>query len=103
MGRRAPRLRRVSGDAAGDIANWVPFDIGDWGDLEAAIAIAIALLLIVFVVIPLFVFGIELILVGVAVAASIIGRLLLGRPWIVAAERGDKGETVLWEVSGWRR
>jgi hypothetical protein len=108
IGRGAPRFRKVRSEAAGDIGgqvpNWVPVDIGSWGDLEATIAVVIALVLLVFVIIPLLLFGVELIIVGVAVAASIIGRLLLGRPWIVQAQSiGRTREVRTWRVSGWRR
>jgi hypothetical protein len=39
------------------------------------------------VVIPLLLFGIELLIVGLLIAAGILSRGLLGRPWVV---RGPK-------------
>lgn len=36
---------------------------------------------IAIVVVPLLLFGIELIVLGLVVAAGIVGRTLLGRPW----------------------
>jgi hypothetical protein len=104
LARPAPRVRRVWKRDAGDVGwDWVPFDLGDWADLEAVILIAIALVLVVFVIVPLLLFGVELIVVGGALAASIIGRLLFGRPWIVRAESlGGTREVLSWRVSGWR-
>jgi len=56
------------------------------------------------VVIPLLLFGIELILLGLLIAAGIVGRTLLGRPWIVrAAPLGSRVEELSWRVVGWRR
>jgi hypothetical protein len=106
LSRRLPRLRRVSGDAAGEVASqpggWLPFDIGDVGDLEAWLVAIAALVLIIFVLVPVLLFGFELIIVGVLLATGIIGRLFLGRPWIIEAN-SSSGETLTWEVAGWRQ
>jgi hypothetical protein len=56
------------------------------------------------VVIPLLLFGIELIVLGLVIAAAIVGRALLGRPWIVQARRvGGATPALTWNVTGWRR
>lgn len=56
------------------------------------------------VVIPLLLFGIELILLGLLVATGIVGRTLLGRPWIVhATPLASEAEGLTWRVVGWRR
>jgi hypothetical protein len=108
LGRAAPRFRRMGKKAGGDVGReasaWVPFDLGSWGDVEAVLAVVVVLLLIVFVIIPLLLFGADLVIVGGALAASITGRLLLGRPWTVQAECVDgHHELMSWSVSGWRR
>ena len=60
--------------------------------------------MIALVVIPLLLFGIELILLGLLVAAGIVGRTLLGRPWVVqAVPSSDAADTLAWRVTGWRR
>jgi len=59
--------------------------------------------LIVFVVVPLLLFGIELIILGLVVAAGIIGRVLLRRPWLIRARSiGPPRQEMAWKVSGWR-
>jgi hypothetical protein len=64
----------------------------------------VVLVLAVFVLVPLLLFGIELVIVGVAIAAGIVGRVVLGSPWIVLAESADApGVGFAWKVSGWRR
>jgi hypothetical protein len=107
IGRRGPRLRRISSgssDSAWELANWVPFDVGgDWADLEAMMLVIIAITLIVFVLIPLLLFGVELIILGLVVAAGVIGRVLRRRPWLVRAESaGGPHVEMAWKVSGWR-
>jgi hypothetical protein len=105
VSRRLPRLRHVSGDAAGDVAlgsgNWLPVDVGGLSDLEGWLVVVIALVVIVFVLIPLLLFGIELIIVGVVLATGMIGRLFLGHPWIIEAN-SNGGQVLTWQVSGWR-
>ena len=107
IGRRAPRLRRIGGgsdDSAWELAHWVPFDVGDLADLEAIMLAIIMITLIVFVVVPLLLFGIELIILGLVVAAGIIGRVLLRRPWLIrASSLGPPRQEMAWKVSGWRR
>lgn len=91
-------------DGGSDAGNWLPSDIGGVDSLEGMLVVVAVVVLVVFVVIPLLLFGIELIIIGIAFAASIVGRLFLGRPWIVVAESQDETRDVLaWEVSGWRR
>ncbi len=77
--------------------------MGGGDSLTAALAALVALVLVVFVLVPLLLLGIELIAVGVAIAVGIIGRLVLGRPWIVVAESVDApGVGFGWRISGWR-
>ena len=105
VSRRFPRLRRVSGEAAGEVASqggWLPIDIGDAGDLGAWLAAIAVVVLIIFVLVPVLLFGVELIIVGALLASGMIGRLFLGRPWIIEANSSG-GETLTWEVSGWRQ
>ena len=69
-----------------------------------AIAIPIALVLIVFVLLPLLGVALELIALVFLLCSGVVGRLFLGRPWIVEAiPRGGKGRSVAFPVKGWRR
>jgi hypothetical protein len=92
-------------EAKWELPNWISFpDFGSVDSLEGAIVAGVALIVIVFVLIPIFLFGVELIVVGSAIAAGLVGRFLLGRPWVVTAKQLDGPHQVLaWEVSGWRR
>jgi len=79
-------------DAGGLDSPWV---------LLASIVVGIILVLIV---IPLLLFGIELILAGLVLAAGIVARSALGRPWIVlATPSGNPSDALHWEIKGWRR
>lgn len=103
-----PRWRRVrmGKTRPGDAAEAV-FTMPDAGGLDE-IGVAVLTLLVVvvlaIVVIPLLLFGIELILLGLLVAAGVVGRTLLGRPWIVqATPLATEAEDLSWRVVGWRR
>jgi hypothetical protein len=74
--------------------------------LEDALLFVAAVIVVVLVVIPLLLFGFELILVGCVLAASLVGRLVLGRPWLIEARTvtpAGAGHVVQWKVSGWRK
>jgi hypothetical protein len=103
-----PRLRKARagqvdpGDAAEAVFT-VP-DFGGLDDLGAAVLVLLAVVVVVIVIVPLLLFGIELVLLGLLVATGIVGRTLLGRPWIIhawspTAQAGD----LSWRVVGWRR
>ncbi len=112
IGRPMPRWRKLSrrktsnGEArpldAAEVLFSVP-DLGGIDDLGAAIVILGAIVVIAIVVVPLLLFGIELILLGLLVATGILGRVILGRPWLVQASptNGD-AEALHWQVTGWR-
>jgi hypothetical protein len=75
-------------------------------DLDQALLFVAAVIVVVLVVIPLLLFGFELVLVGCILAASLLGRVLLGRPWLIEARTvtpAATGRVVQWKVSGWRR
>ncbi len=89
---------------AGDAAEAVVLTVPDLDDLGAAALVLLAVVVVAIVVIPLLLFGIELILLGLLIAAGIVGRTLLGRPWIVrATPLGPELEELSWRVVGWRR
>jgi hypothetical protein len=96
------RLGKVrAGDAAEALA--IP-DFGGLDNIGAAILIIAALVVVAIVVVPLLLFGIELIGLGLVLAAGIVGRTLLGRPWVVQAISGDDSpQELTWRVVGWRR
>jgi hypothetical protein len=102
---RSRKTRKADGgriDAAEALFS-VP-DFNGLDDLGAAVLIVLALVVIALVLVPLLMFGIELVLLGLLAAAGIVGRTLLGRPWIVQAiPSDDKADTLTWPVVGWRR
>jgi len=101
-----PRWRKVrmGKPDAGDAAEAVVLTVPDLDDLGAAALVLLAVVVVAIVVIPLLLFGIELILLGLLIAAGIVGRTLLGRPWIVRATPiGPELEELSWRVVGWRR
>jgi hypothetical protein len=58
------------------------------------------------ILIPLLFFGVELIIVGVLLAAGLVGRVVLRRPWVIEATSVDSatsGRQLEWRVSGWRK
>lgn len=80
--------------------------IPDLDDLGVAVLALLAVVVVAVVVIPLLLFGIELILLGLLVGAGIVGRTLLGRPWIVQATplaEVHQDQALSWRVIGWRR
>jgi hypothetical protein len=102
-----PRWRKVrmgkvrAGDAAEVLT--IP-DFGGLDDIGAAMLIIVAVIVVAIVVVPLLLFGIELVALGLVIAAGIVGRTLLGRPWVVQATPGDDSTHALtWQVVGWRR
>ncbi|MFZ1153423.1 MAG: hypothetical protein WAN93_00815 [Solirubrobacteraceae bacterium] len=106
--RRMPRWRKARmvearpGEAAEAVLT-VP-DAGGLDDIGVAVLALLAVVVVVIVVIPLLLFGIELILLGLIVAAGVVGRTLLGRPWIVQATLlSTEAEELSWRVAGWRR
>lgn len=107
IGRRMPRWRRVKMGAIHEeeAANVLSIpDFGGIDDLGAAILILAAVVVVAIVVVPLLLFGIELIVLGLLVAVGVVGRTLLGRPWVVqAVPAADGTDPLTWRVVGWRR
>lgn len=106
IGRPLPRWRRVRlGDAGSEAAWMIPIsDGGSPEDLAAGVVILVGAVVFAVVLIPLLLFGIELIIVGVLVAAGILSRALLARPWVVRATPASGHDRALaWRVSGLRR
>jgi hypothetical protein len=106
VGRRLPRWRSVHlGDAASDAAWNIPIpEVGSVDDLATVALIAIGAVVFAVVLIPLLLFGIELIILGLLVAAGILGRAFLGRPWIVRATPASGHDLALaWRVTGLKR
>lgn len=99
--RSLPRWRKMRlGEAGSELLD--PSGMGDSPVLWLAAVIGTIVPLVV--VIPLLLFGIELILLGLLIAAAILGRALLGRPWLVRARPLDGGASGMdWRVVGLRR
>lgn len=101
-----PRWRnvRMGKPDAGNTVEAVVVAAPDLDDLGAGALVLLAVVVVAVVVIPLVLFGIELILLGLLIATGIVGRTLLGRPWIVrATPLGTEVEELSWRVVGWRR
>jgi len=106
IGRRLPRWRRVAfGEAGADAASGLAMPSpGSPEDLAAGLVIFVGVVVFAVVLIPLLLFGIELIILGVVIAAGILGRALLARPWVVrATPAGGRGRPLAWSVKGLRR
>jgi hypothetical protein len=78
-------------------------DVASLEDLPVALLVGVGAVVFLVVVIPLLLFGIEPIVLGFAIAAGILARGLLGRPWVVQATRRDGAETLSWGVVGLAR
>jgi hypothetical protein len=99
---RKARMGKVHPGDAAEAVFIVP-DVGG-EDIGVALLALLAVVVLAIVVIPLLLFGIELILLGLFVATSVVGRTLLGRPWIVkATPLANHTEELGWRVVGWRR
>lgn len=97
-------LRRRASDGAGwGWLDGLPLDL----DVQNGLILAVIGILVVLVLIPVLVFGIELVVAGTVIAAGLIGRLFLGRAWVIEARTssglGDADRMLEWKVSGWRR
>lgn len=106
INRELPRWRKVRvGGASSDAAWSMPMpDGGSLDDIGLALLILVGVLVVAVILIPLLLFGAELILLGLAVAAGILGRGLLGRPWVVrATPHEDPANALTWRVVGLRR
>lgn len=99
INRRLPKWRRVRlGETASDAALIAPIpDAGLLEDPAGGVAVLVGVLAFAVVLIPLLLFGIELILLGLLIALGILGRGLLGRPWVVRAmPAGGHGAALAW-------
>jgi hypothetical protein len=95
-------------EAGGELLTGASFPGGDWagGGLEGAVLIIAGVLVLALVLVPVLLFGIELITVGCVLAASLAGRILLGRPWTIEARivrPAGSARQLEWSVPGWRR
>lgn len=90
------------------------FDALDGADLAAAgsdlpvvggVLLAIALVLFVvgaiLFIVPLLILVVEVAIVVAIVGFGLLGRLLLGRPWTVEAQRSSDDAAYAWKVVGW--
>jgi hypothetical protein len=75
------------------------------GDSPAAVIAGIVLLvLVVFVLLPLLGVALELIALIFLLGSGLLGRVLLGRPWIVEATNVDNPEPrAAYAVKGWHQ
>ncbi len=100
---RKVRMGKMHPSDAAEAVFTVP-DVGGLDDIGVAVLALLAVVVLAIVVIPLLLFGIELVLLGLLVAAGVLGRTLLGRPWIVqATPLAIEAEALSWRVAGWRR
>ena len=72
-------------------------------DLREGALVVVAALAAALIVIPLLFFGLELIVLGALMAAGVVGRVLLRRPWVIEARSSDPltpGRHLKWHVIG---
>jgi hypothetical protein len=75
-------------------------------DLGASLLFVAAAVAVVVVLIPILFFGVELVVGGALLAAGIISRVVLRRPWVIEARSSDPltpGRVLEWEARGWRQ
>lgn len=72
-------------------------------DIFIGIGIVIAVVVFVVFLLPIVIALIELTLLLLLVAAGVLVRVLLRRPWIVDVQRLDAHGGSSWKVVGWRR
>ena len=103
--RGLPRWRSRVGRDADQVLEGVSIvDVGGLDSPWALLAGIVVVIVLALVVIPLLLFGIELIIAGLVLAAGIVARSALGRPWIVqATPSGNPSGTLSWEIKGWGR
>jgi len=83
---------------------------GDWlGPLDDAagilvgLGILVAVALAFLVIWPIVALAVELVIVLVGVLVTVVGRLVLRKPWtVVARARGGRNHRHVWSVAGWR-
>jgi hypothetical protein len=107
MDRPLPNLRRrFRANRSEGVEDGLLAGLPDAGAADGwwAIAIPIVLILIVFVLLPLLGVALELIAVIFVFCSGLVGRLFLGRPWIVeAAPQESEGAPLVFPIKGWRR
>jgi hypothetical protein len=78
-----------------------PFDFGN--SIGATLAIAAGVLIVCFVFLPLLGVALELIAALAVIAFGVLGKVVLGRPWVVeAADLDDAGRSRTFAIKGWR-
>lgn len=90
--RPLPRWRRLHTSGAGEAiaeAPWSMAELTSLDELPVVLLVGIGTLVVLVILVPLLLLGIELILLGFALAAGILARGLLGRPWVVQARPRD--------------
>ena len=106
---RQPRpFRRRPSTTAAESLQYLGSGWPDVSGLDAGqeLLVVAAVVAVVLVLIPILFFGLELIILGVLLAAGLLGRTLLGQPWVVEATSVDPmsgGRRLEWQVRGWRR
>ena len=88
-------------ERTGDVADLDPGCLDVIGEgFVAAIGIILAIVFLIFVIIPLAVAIVDILIVVLLALLGIGARIVLRRPWVVEALRGD-GMAYRWRVVGW--
>jgi hypothetical protein len=99
--RRRFRANREEATQAGGIDAFGALGAADSPWL--VIAAAVGVVLFIFVLLPLLGVALELIALLLVFSSGVLGRALLGRPWVVEAANLDNPErSVAFEVKGWQ-
>jgi hypothetical protein len=96
-------FRKDRGDSVAE-GGLEAFPYLDFDNPGIAIAVAVGALLLFFVLLPLIGIALELILLLLVLWSGLVGRIFLGRPWIVeAVDLDDAARSTAFAVKGWRR
>lgn len=104
--RRVDRPRR--GEVAAESLNYLGSDWLSLGNLDLGdgLLVTAAIIAALLILVPVVFFGIELIILGVLLAAGVVARTVLRRPWVIEANSPDpfrSGRHLEWRVRGWRK
>jgi hypothetical protein len=75
-------------------------------DLGEGLLVTAAVIAFLLIVVPVLFFGAELIILGALLAAGVVARTVLRRPWVIEANATDpfsSGRHLEWRVRGWRK
>lgn len=98
--------KRRGNPAPDALANAGSFPVPDNLDFGEGLLLVAAVTAAALILIPVLFFGIEIIVVGALLAAGVVSRVVLRKPWVVDARSRDSltaGRELEWNVRGLRQ